>query len=145
MDNSHYRLIFDQSKNEIIGKNLLKLAKFQNWVEKCCNMRKVQLTKFANFLYYCIKLLPLPKMVKIATRNTNILKICELRKAIFSVFYKMSRLNFGILLLLVGSFREFRFCVWICLDKKLVYNQIVYCSNPLKYSIPFDSISIYHG
>ena len=41
MDNSHYRLIFDQPKNEIIEKNLLKLVKFQNWVEKRCNVRKV--------------------------------------------------------------------------------------------------------
>ena len=30
--------------------------------------------------------------------------------------------NFGILLLLKGSFQEFRFFAWTCLDKKLVYN-----------------------
>ena len=39
-------------------------------------------------------------------RNTKIQKICELRKAIFSVFYNISR---QILLLLKGSFREFCF------------------------------------
>ena len=30
------------------------------------------------------------KMVTISARNTNILKICKLRKAIFSVFYNIS-------------------------------------------------------
>jgi hypothetical protein len=31
-----------------------------------------------------------PKMVTISARNANILKICKLRKAIFSVFYNIS-------------------------------------------------------
>ena len=39
-----------------------------------------------------------PKMVTISARNTNILKICKLRKAIFSVFYNISQPNFAILL-----------------------------------------------
>ena len=46
----------------------------------------------------------------------------ELRKAIFSVFYNISPLIFGNLILLKGSFREFRYFVWIYLDQKLVYN-----------------------
>jgi hypothetical protein len=39
------------------------------------------------------------KMVTISARNTNILKICKLRKAIFSVFYNISQPNFAILLI----------------------------------------------
>jgi hypothetical protein len=39
-----------------------------------------------------------PKMVTIAARNANILKICKLRKAIFSTFYNISKPNFAILL-----------------------------------------------
>ena len=35
-----------------------------------------------------------PKMVTISARNTNILKLCKLRKAIFSVFYNISQPNF---------------------------------------------------
>ena len=38
------------------------------------------------------------KMVTISARNTNILKICKLRKAIFSVFYNISQPNVAILL-----------------------------------------------
>ncbi len=42
MDNLHYRLIFDLvNKNKIPGKNLLKLVKFQNSVEECCNVWKI--------------------------------------------------------------------------------------------------------
>ncbi len=50
-------------------------------------------------------------------------KICKLRKAIFPVFYNISPLNFGILLLLKGKkvFPGTSFFVWICLDQKLVY------------------------
>jgi hypothetical protein len=45
-----------------------------------------------------------PKMVTISARNTNILKICKLRKAIFSVFYNISLPNFAILLISLCSF-----------------------------------------
>ena len=42
MDSLHYRLIFDVvNKNEIPEKNLLKVVKFQNLVEKCCNVSKI--------------------------------------------------------------------------------------------------------
>ncbi len=51
MDNFHYRLTFDlDNKDEISGKNLLRVVKSQNLVEKCCNCGKYSLTKFANFL-----------------------------------------------------------------------------------------------
>ncbi len=39
MDNLHNRLIFDLvNKNQIRGKNLLKVIKFQKLVSKCCNV-----------------------------------------------------------------------------------------------------------
>ena len=38
-------------------------------------------------------------MVTISARNTNILKICKLPKAIFSVFYNILQPNFAILLM----------------------------------------------
>ena len=43
-------------------------------------------------------------MVTISARNTNILKICKLRKAIFSVFYNISQPNFAILLISLFMF-----------------------------------------
>ena len=46
-------------------------------------------------------------------------KICKLGKAIFSVFYNISQPNFGICLILKGSFRDFSFSR---LDKKYGYN-----------------------
>jgi hypothetical protein len=51
------------------------------------------------------------KMVTISARrpNINILKICKLRKAIFSVFYIISQPNFAILLILISSLGEFTF------------------------------------
>ncbi len=45
MDNMHNRLIFDLGKssqrNEITGKNLSKVIKFENLVAKCCKVRKI--------------------------------------------------------------------------------------------------------
>ncbi len=39
IDNSHFRLIsFLVNKNNIPGKNLLEVVKFQNLVKKCCNV-----------------------------------------------------------------------------------------------------------
>ncbi len=87
---------------------------------------KYSLTKFANcliiVLLYVRKLLPLSalKMVAISARNTIFNeKICKLCKAIFSAHYNIFQPKFGILLLLKGSFQEFVFFVWICLDKKI--------------------------
>jgi hypothetical protein len=40
-----------------------------------------------------------PKMVTISARNTNILKICKVRKAIFSAFYNISQPNFAIFII----------------------------------------------
>ena len=42
MENLHYRRTFDlHSKNEIPGKNLLKVVKFQNLVEQYCIVWKI--------------------------------------------------------------------------------------------------------
>ena len=62
------------------------------------------------------------KMVTISTRNTKTYKVCELRKVIFSVFYNISRSNFGIFTTFERLLPGISFFVWICLDQKLVYN-----------------------
>ncbi len=57
MDNLQYRLTFDlDNKNEVPGENLLKEVKFQNSVEKCCNVWKASLQIFS--LCHVWKLLP---------------------------------------------------------------------------------------
>ena len=60
-----------------------------------------------------------PKVVTISAPNTIISKIGKLCKAISSIHRNIFQPNFGILLPFNGSFREFLF---VCLDKKLVYN-----------------------
>ena len=45
-----------------------------------------------------------PKAVIFTARNTNIYKICELHRAIFSSFYNNSQPNFAILLILISFF-----------------------------------------
>ncbi len=55
MDNLHYRRTFDLNyKNEIPGKNFLKVVKFQNLVEKYCNVWKIWPYKVCKFSYYCV-------------------------------------------------------------------------------------------
>ena len=46
-----------------------------------------------------------PKVVIFAARNTNIYKICQLRRAIFSSFYNNFQPNFAILLILRRSYQ----------------------------------------
>ena len=51
----HYRRTFHlDNKNEIPGKNLLKEVKFKNWLEKCCNMWKIQPYKVCKFSHFCV-------------------------------------------------------------------------------------------
>ena len=50
-----------------------------------------------------------PKVVTIFRTQHNNEKICKFCTAIFSTHYNIFQPNFGILLLLKGSFREFRF------------------------------------
>ena len=76
----------------------------------------LQSLQIFSLLCYAQKLLPLSgqKMVAISARNTAMRKFANFNcKAIFSTFYKISRPNFEILLLLKGSSREFRS---LCLD-----------------------------
>ena len=55
MDNLHYTPTFDlDNKNEISGKNLLKKVKFQNLVEKYCNVWKIQRYKVCKLSHYRI-------------------------------------------------------------------------------------------
>ncbi len=77
MDNLHCRRTFDvDNKNEIPGKNLLKVAKFQNLVENIVMCGKYSLTKFANFLIIVLRAEIVTtfgsKMVTISARNTII-------------------------------------------------------------------------
>ena len=123
MDNLHYRLTFDlDNKNEIPGKNLWKVVKFQNLVEKYCNV----CYKVYQFSHYCVTPEIVTtfgsKMVTISARNTIIRKFANFAGLYFRIFYNIFPPNFGILLLLKGSFREFLFFAWIWLDQKLVYN-----------------------
>ena len=67
------------------------------------------LAKFANFVYFCIKLTTkwptsgeFPPFC--GKRNTKVYKICKLRKRIFSVFYNILPPNLAILLILTCSF-----------------------------------------
>jgi hypothetical protein len=70
----------------------MKLVKLQNLVQNVVKLGKYNLAKFANFVYVCITVraeivtIFSSKIVTISARNTNIYKICKLRKAIFSVF-----------------------------------------------------------
>ena len=63
MDNLHYRLIFyldkSRQKNEILGKNLSKVVKFQNLVEKCVENIALQNLQIFLLLCYVRKSLPL--------------------------------------------------------------------------------------
>ena len=60
MDNSHYRLTFAlDNKNDIPGKNLLKVVKFQNLVENVvmCGTIALQSLHIFSLLCYVRKLL----------------------------------------------------------------------------------------
>ncbi len=82
---------------------------------------RYNLTKFASFLgidLLCAEIVTTfgSKKVTISARNTIMRNIFQQNS--FDIFQP----NFGILLLLKGSSREFRYFLWICLYKKLVYN-----------------------
>jgi hypothetical protein len=95
MDNLHVRLHFNLSKEKGINlnttakNNIMKLVKLQNLVAKCCKAWKNMVLQ--NLQIFSMFVLPAEivtifssKMVTISARNTNILKICKLRKAIFT-------------------------------------------------------------
>ena len=83
---------------------------------------RYSLTKFANFLIIALRVeivtIFVPKVVAISARYTIVRKFANFAR----LYIPNISTNFGILLLLKGSFREFRFFIWICLDQKLVYN-----------------------
>jgi hypothetical protein len=73
----------------------MKLVKLQNLVAKCCkNTENIALRSLHIFSIFVLRAEIVTifgsEMVTISARNTNILKICKLRKAIFSVFYNIS-------------------------------------------------------
>ena len=116
VDNSRYRLIFYldkvQQKNPDFRKEPFKSSKIPKfgWKMLQCaeNVALQSLQIFS--LCYVRKLLPFlrPKVVAISARNTIMRKFC---KAIFSAHYNIFQPNFGISLLLKGSFQEFVFCL----------------------------------
>ncbi len=47
--------LFDLVKKQIPAKNLLKVVKFQNSVEKCCNVWKIYIAlQSSTFSHYCV-------------------------------------------------------------------------------------------
>jgi hypothetical protein len=64
-------------------------------MQNVAKLGKYSLAKFANFdmfVFIRAEIVTIfgSKMVTISARNTNIYKICKLRKAIFSVIYNIS-------------------------------------------------------
>ncbi len=56
MDNSHYRLTFDlDNKNEIPGKNLLKVVRSKIWLKHVVMCGRYGLTNLANFLIIVLR------------------------------------------------------------------------------------------
>ena len=87
------------------------------WLKNVVMCGKYSLTKFANFLIIVLRA-QIATIFKAESGNNlrtlhNNEKICKLCKAIFSAHYNIFQPNFGILLLLKGSFQEFGF---FCLD-----------------------------
>ena len=89
---------------------------------------KYSLTKFANVVYYSIACGNCwtfgSTMVAISTRNTKMQKICELRKAIFSVFSSILNIQSK------KTFSSLRLSVWF------VNN--VPCYNAFHYLLGWD-------
>ena len=96
MDNLHYRLTFDlDNKNEIPGKNLLKVVKFKIWLKNVVMCGKYSLTMFANFLIIVLRAAIVtifePKGVAIFIRNTIMRKFANfVRLYIFQTLQHVS-------------------------------------------------------
>ena len=123
IDNFPYRLIFvlDKSRPKKLHSRKEPFKSSKIWLKNVTMCGKYSLTKFANFL---IIVLRVEIVTTFGSKNGsnfrtqhNNEKICKHCKAIFSVFYKISRPNFEILLLLKSSFREFRF---LCLSRSKI-------------------------
>ena len=127
MDNLHYRRTFDlDNKNEIPGKNLLKVVKFQNLVEKYVMCGKYSLTKFCKFSHVLrAKILTTfgSKMVTLSARNTIIRKFANFARLYFRRILEHFATKFWNFTCFETFFPGISFFfVWIWLDKKLVYN-----------------------
>ena len=102
MDNSHVdEILTEARRTNFIGsakRSILKFVKLQSLVAKCCEIRKINLATFANFVYICITrgdAYHFPanfglNVVGSFVRNTIMHKISKLEEAIFSVFYSIS-------------------------------------------------------
>ncbi len=90
-----------------------------SWSFWLLKMSELTLSQAMQMRFLLFRATKMTQMTSVPAPNTE--KICKLCKAIFSAHYNIFQPNFGILLLLKGSFREFRFFVWICLDQELVY------------------------
>jgi hypothetical protein len=88
MDDSSYGRNFDLDKKDEIH--------YHSWNE---HFKMSKIAKFG-----CEITILEPKAVIFTARNTNIYKICELHRAIFSSFYNNSQPNFAILLILISFF-----------------------------------------
>ena len=91
MDNLHYRRTFDlDNRNEIPGKNLLKVVNSKIWLKNIVMCGKYSLTKFANFLMIVLRAEIVTtfgsKMVAISARNTIIRKFANFARLYFPYF-----------------------------------------------------------
>ena len=119
IDNSPYRLIFDLGESRQRRRNSRKEPFKSSKISKFGNFKKFQkygkysLTKFANFLIIVLRAEIVtifePKVVAIFARNTIMRKFANFVRLYFPHITTFSKPNFGILLLLKGSFRECSF------------------------------------
>ena len=146
MDKLHYRLIFDPVKgNEISRTNPLKVVKFKNLLENVVMCGKYSLTMFANFLCYRITR---GNCYHFRLKNGNNLR---------TLYKNMenSRISHGYIFRILQDFAtkvwnfttferlfpgiSFLF-VWICLDQKLVYNDLLVILIPFCNRLKFRSL-----
>jgi hypothetical protein len=115
MDNLYVRLNFNLSKEKGIKhqakKNIMRLVKLQNLVAKK-SLENIALQSLQILYMFVLRAEIVTifgrKMVTISARNTNIYKMCKLRKAIFSVQHFVTKFcNFTNFL--ISSLREFTF------------------------------------
>jgi hypothetical protein len=112
MDDSSYRRNFDPCRQEERSplyqyyhswKEHLKMSKIAQFGrEICCKMRNIALWSSQILYIFALRAgttIFQPKVVIFTARNTNIYKICELHRAIFSSFYNISQPNFAVLLI----------------------------------------------
>ena len=99
MDNIlYYELIFDPGKkDEVSVKNILKVAKFQNLVEICCNCGKDSLTKKVSSI-----LIPLSTQKHVNTK-------------VYGEFANFAWLYFRNITTFPNQILEFTY--WICQDQ----------------------------